>query len=274
MPSPFFRSRCGSLDREVDNQPTSATKVPHHLRLHLNSYRNRPAIGRSRRRFARAAKLIPVLHGPGYRLDVRTVGASCQILSARQQGRSGCIDEFIRKPFRSLFRGGELNLGICQFRTAGGTIGLAQLSAVLESKVKSYLANLGRTAGELSDTEKSALGSLSGASLDSVDAILNLPPDVRSLVQDAFRKACQWSFISLIPWCCVAAILCLFLSTIPEDVLGPTGQNRKDETELASGRSSLQQPQKSMEPWRTVPPPSGLVSLVLWPIRVAFAYLR
>ncbi|KIO33678.1 hypothetical protein M407DRAFT_231873 [Tulasnella calospora MUT 4182] len=159
------------------------------------------------------------------------------------------------------------------FRTAGGTIGLAQLSAVLESKVKSYLANLGSAVEALSETDKSALESLSGGSLDSVDSILNLPPDVRNLVQDAFRKACQWSFISLIPWCCVAAILCLFLSAIPEDVLDPTGAREK-EADVTMGRFGLQQPHKNMEPWRTVPPPRGLVSLVLWPIRVAFAYLR
>lgn len=113
------------------------------------------------------------------------------------------------------------------FRTAGGTIGLAQLSAVLESEVKAYLKKLSNASSGLSKTQMSALGSLSSGSLESVQAILNLPPDVRDIVQDAFRKACRWSFLSLIPWCCVATILCLFLSTIPEEVVNQGGDREK-----------------------------------------------
>ncbi|KAG8908455.1 hypothetical protein FRC01_007370 [Tulasnella sp. 417] len=190
------------------------------------------------------------------------------------------------------------------FRTAGGTIGLAQLSAVLDSKVKSYIYALVNTPGALSSSQLSSLGSIFGSSLNSVDTILSLPPEARQIVQDAFRRACRWSFISLIPWCSVSAILCLFLSTIPrETVTRPPGVATADEKGEKSdaARNGEQgaaiqgtlgddgrpegpqqhQPQldegagpEQVKPWRTVPTPRGPITLIIWPLRVAYAYFK
>lgn len=99
------------------------------------------------------------------------------------------------------------------FRTAGGTIGLAQLSAVLDTQVKNHVKDLA-SSGSLTPEQIASL-----SSLDSVHNILALDPSIRSLVQDAFRLACRWSFISLIPWCAIAAVMCLFLRTIPKENL-------------------------------------------------------
>ena len=103
---------------------------------------------------------------------------------------------------------------LLQFRFAGGTIGLAQQSAVLESKVRSYISDLVRTNQlSLSDamTIATGLGSL-GRTGDG--GIEQLPPHLRTLVQDAYRYGTKWAFYSLIPWAAVAAIPCLFLRNI------------------------------------------------------------
>ncbi|KAG8948255.1 hypothetical protein FRC04_009893 [Tulasnella sp. 424] len=110
------------------------------------------------------------------------------------------------------------------FRTAGGTIGLAQLSAVLDTQVKNHITHLASSSGDLTPEQIASLGSL-----DSVQNILSLDPSVRAIVQDAFRLACRWSFISLIPWCAIAAVMCLFLKTIPKEDLNP----RSAQTEIA-----------------------------------------
>ncbi|KDQ08492.1 hypothetical protein BOTBODRAFT_138939 [Botryobasidium botryosum FD-172 SS1] len=100
------------------------------------------------------------------------------------------------------------------FRTAGGTIGLAQLAAVLNSKVTSYIHNLAAS-GTLSPAIVSQL-SLAGGSLDSVNTISSLSPDILVYVRDAFQYAVRWAFISLIPWCGISFFLVLFLSKIPD----------------------------------------------------------
>ncbi|KIO19830.1 hypothetical protein M407DRAFT_222177 [Tulasnella calospora MUT 4182] len=190
------------------------------------------------------------------------------------------------------------------FRTAGGTIGLAQLSAVLDSKVKSYIYALASTPGALSPSQMSSLGSIFGSSLNSVETILSLPPEARQIVQDAFRRACRWSFISLLPWCCVSAILCFFLSTIPQETVSrPPGAAAADEKgekgdPARNGEQGMaiqgtlgddgrpegpqqHQPQldegsgpEQVKPWRTVPTPRGPITLIIWPLRVAYAYVK
>ncbi|KIO19823.1 hypothetical protein M407DRAFT_222140 [Tulasnella calospora MUT 4182] len=189
------------------------------------------------------------------------------------------------------------------FRTAGGTIGLAQLSAVLDTKVKSYITSLIVSSNTLTPEQKGEIANLFGGSLNSIQNILSLPDDTRTIVQDAFRHACRWSFLSLIPWCIVSAVLCLFLKTIPQDVvshpLRPDSDRQgqeipepKDvETPASMGGPQLyQQPQPQLyqqpqpqstvparegpAPWKTVPTPRGPITLIIWPIRVGFAYLR
>ncbi|KAG8941281.1 hypothetical protein FRC04_004643 [Tulasnella sp. 424] len=180
------------------------------------------------------------------------------------------------------------------FRTAGGTIGLAQLSAVLDTKVKSYITGVIESPS-LTPEQKAQIGNLFGGSLDSIQNILSLPDDTRTIVQDAFRHACRLSFISLIPWCVISAVLCLFLTTIPKDVVShpmkpdADREGREDEEPKVVGTPTYtagpqphQQPQPQFypavderpAPWRTVPTPRGPITALIWPIRVGFAYLR
>jgi hypothetical protein len=101
------------------------------------------------------------------------------------------------------------------FRTAGGTIGLAQLAAVLNAKVRNEITSL-IYSGALSLEEMRAIGEKS-SSIDSLGGINNLPPAVRQFVKAAFADGLKWAFISLIPWCGIATVLVFFLSTIPEE---------------------------------------------------------
>ncbi|KAG8930724.1 hypothetical protein FRC01_002374, partial [Tulasnella sp. 417] len=175
------------------------------------------------------------------------------------------------------------------FRTAGGTIGLAQLSAVLDTKVKSYITALVISSNSLTPQQKAQIANLFGGSLNSIQNILSLPDDTRTIVQDAFRHACRWSFISLLPWCVVSAVLCFFLSTIPQEVVSHPLKPDSDRIPEAkdvetpgsmTGPELHQQPQPTASaregpaPWKTVPTPRGPITLLIWPIRVGFAYLR
>ena len=103
------------------------------------------------------------------------------------------------------------------FRTAGGTIALAQLAAVLNARVRAGITSL-IYSGVLSLQDVQAIGEKS-SSIDSLGGINNLPPDVRQYVKAAFSDGLKWAFISLIPWCGIATILVLFLSMIPEEKL-------------------------------------------------------
>jgi len=101
------------------------------------------------------------------------------------------------------------------FRTAGGTIGLAQLAAVLNAKVRADITSA-IYSGALPLQDVQAIGS---SSIDSLGGIDNLPPAVRQYVKAAFADGLRWAFISLLPWCGLATILVLFLSMIPEEKL-------------------------------------------------------
>ncbi|KAG8899769.1 hypothetical protein FRB99_006452 [Tulasnella sp. 403] len=183
------------------------------------------------------------------------------------------------------------------FRTAGGTIGLAQLSAILDSKVRGYITALVAqpvdAPGALTPAQRMELNGLFGQSLNSIQGIYSLDPATLTVVQDAFRRACRWSFISLIPWCCVAAILLFFLTTLPYEIVskgwkGTADSAAKpvadDEEKVESAQASQaqarpqQQPLQQQEyvpprprPWETVPTPRGPITLIIWPIRVLFA---
>lgn len=168
------------------------------------------------------------------------------------------------------------------FRTAGGTIGLAQLSAVLNTKVKSYItAVVSDPNYPLTPSERQAIAGGFSGPLDSVEGILGLDDAARNEVQSAFRRACQWSFISLLPWCCVAAILCVFLHILPEDKVGKAPGSEKvpspdeEEKEMQAGYANAGSNGHTAQipPWKTVPTPRGPITLLIWPIRVGFAYL-
>jgi hypothetical protein len=101
-----------------------------------------------------------------------------------------------------------------QFRSLGGTVGLAQCAAVLNSKVKSSLADaLASGKISLSDAIPLAFVSQHGG-LSSLKSLGTLPVEVQTLVRDAFREGTRWAFISLIPWCAIALVMSLFLSNI------------------------------------------------------------
>lgn len=97
-----------------------------------------------------------------------------------------------------------------QFQGFGGTIGLAQAAAVLNSKVTQYIAARVKS-GAISPADAQLLAA---SSVSSVTSIASLPSDLRIVVQDAFRDGTRWLFISLIPWAGVTIIMTLLLSRI------------------------------------------------------------
>ncbi|KIJ18729.1 hypothetical protein PAXINDRAFT_129099, partial [Paxillus involutus ATCC 200175] len=100
------------------------------------------------------------------------------------------------------------------FRSLGGTVGLAQCSAVLDSKVDEYLKDQ-VASGALTGPDAAALGSTNANQLvDSIQDLSNLSPEVQTAIRDAYRYGVQWSFISLLPWACLSFFVLLFLSKI------------------------------------------------------------
>lgn len=111
------------------------------------------------------------------------------------------------------------------FRTLGGAVGIAQLAAVLNSRVRTFIGSRIHS-GEISPQQAlQLLDSLN--SLDSANGIFNLPPDLQAIVNNAFKDGLRWAFISLIPWSGVACILVFFLSRIPAERLGPAPTGRR-----------------------------------------------
>jgi hypothetical protein len=102
------------------------------------------------------------------------------------------------------------------FRSFGGTIGLAQLSAVMYSRVRSYITDQ-VTSGNITIEQALQLS----AALGSVDAssggIYSLPQQLQDIITSAFRDGLRLAFFSLLPWLGIAFILSLFLSRIPEE---------------------------------------------------------
>lgn len=146
---------------------------------------------------------------------------------------------------------------------------------------------------------------LFGGHLNSIQGIFALDPVTKNIVQEAFRRACRWSFYSLIPWCSVAALLCLGLSKLPDEVatqgwtykggpqgsqaqttgVGPVvgddekeksagGETRPQAPSLAPNPTAVENTPEQPSPWRAVPAPRGPVTLLIYPIRVAIAALR
>lgn len=91
---------------------------------------------------------------------------------------------------------------------------MAQCGAVLNGKVNNYITEFIRS-GAISSSDAAALSSASSSSsLSSLNGISSLPPDIQAVVREAFRQGTRYAFISLIPWCALAAISSLFLSKI------------------------------------------------------------
>jgi hypothetical protein len=111
-------------------------------------------------------------------------------------------------------------------------MGLAQLGAVLNAKVRGSITSL-LASGTLSQDQATAL---SHASINSLGSIADLPPDLVNVVRGAFREGTKWSFYSLLPWCALAAVLCFPLSKIKDtDVIA--GKKKDDEKKAVENKN-------------------------------------
>ena len=104
------------------------------------------------------------------------------------------------------------------FRTAGGVVGLAQLSTVMNSRVRSYITNQ-ITSGSITPLQAFQIFQSLTSVTSEFGGISSLPDQLRDVVTAAFRDGLRWAFISLLPWLGVAFALCLFLKKVPEERL-------------------------------------------------------
>ena len=82
-----------------------------------------------------------------------------------------------------------------QFRSLGGTVGLAQCSTVLNEKVDDYLKDLVGS-GALTGPAASAVASTNANPfVHSLQSLEDLAPEVQTAIRDAFRYGLQWSFL-------------------------------------------------------------------------------
>jgi hypothetical protein len=141
-----------------------------------------------------------------------------------------------------------LTTDLLQFRSLGGTIGLAQCFTVLNAKVRAHFISLPASAFEAAGLSPESVSSIGSSDLSSTDAISNLPPAAQELVRNAFRNGVRWSFISMIPWTALAFIAVLFLSEISDENIRARAshgdkaestvveENEKPSDKAASGR--------------------------------------
>ena len=116
------------------------------------------------------------------------------------------------------------------FRSFGGTIGLAQLSAVMYSKVRSYISD--RVADGTISLEQAGLLSESLRSVDSAQGgIFGLPKELQDVVGAAFKDGLRWAFFSMLPWLVISFVLCLFLSNISEERMNARPVEDQEEVE-------------------------------------------
>ncbi|KAG8830751.1 hypothetical protein FRC17_004286 [Serendipita sp. 399] len=121
------------------------------------------------------------------------------------------------------------------FRIAGGTIGLAQLSAVMNSRARTYIYNAA-VSGRITPAQ-AALISLSLNSVDSSGGgIYSLPEELISVITDAFRDGLRAAFFSLLPWLAVGLVMCLFLSKVSEERMD--GKKARQSAERANDENA------------------------------------
>jgi hypothetical protein len=108
------------------------------------------------------------------------------------------------------------------FRTAGGTIGLAQLSAVMYSRVRSYVTHqviIGRISPLDAARISMSLNTVGHSGNGNDTGIFGLPETLKNVTLDAFKDGLRWAFFSLLPWLFISWVLCLFLSRIADERL-------------------------------------------------------
>lgn len=115
------------------------------------------------------------------------------------------------------------------FRNAGGTIGLAQLSAVMYSKVRSYISHQ-VYAGNITPAQAGQIAQALGSVRTLQGDNTNLPDELKTVITDAFREGIRWAFFSLLPWLFVGWVMSFFLSIIPKERLNakPTTLDHED----------------------------------------------
>ncbi|KDQ50921.1 hypothetical protein JAAARDRAFT_41712 [Jaapia argillacea MUCL 33604] len=133
------------------------------------------------------------------------------------------------------------------FRSLGGTVGLAQCGAVMNSRVKRYIIDQIKS-GNISPSEIASLSlSASNSQLSSLSGISSLPDNVQVVVRNAFRDGTRWSFISLLPWSVVGALLTFWLSNIVDtdkeaskgEEKGVVAEERARSGDVESGQRSV-----------------------------------
>jgi hypothetical protein len=113
------------------------------------------------------------------------------------------------------------------FRTAGGVVGLAQLSTVMNSRVRSYITDA-ITSGSITPLQALQIFQSLTSVKSEFGGISSLPDQLRDVVTAAFRDGLRWAFISLLPWLGVAFALCVFLQKVPDERLNQLpGQTAK-----------------------------------------------
>ncbi|KAF5370860.1 hypothetical protein D9758_001993 [Tetrapyrgos nigripes] len=132
------------------------------------------------------------------------------------------------------------------FRALGGTVGLAQCGAVLNARVSRFIRHAFES-GALSATDAASLVSVAGA-IDSLQAINNLPPNLQTIVRDAFRDGVRWSFISIIPWAAIAFLMSLALSRIPDSNRSPAPDETAEMTTLENPQTQTQSREPVQKP--------------------------
>lgn len=119
------------------------------------------------------------------------------------------------------------------FRTLGGTVGLAQLSAVMYSRVRRYI-NQQIYTGAISIADAIRISSsLSSVGSEASGSGINaLPEPLKTVTTDAFRDGLRWAFFSLLPWLGLTWFMVLFLRTLdPERLDVKPGQATNKESE-------------------------------------------
>ena len=133
--------------------------------------------------------------------------------------------------------------------------------------MKSYIAHVVQTlppdqAEQVIAATRNAIGSIS--------SIASLPPEIKSIVQSAFREGTRWAFISLLPWSIIAFISMLFISPIAQERLDKI---QELETQMKEQREAREGPSQQ-PPLRWYERIFSLLTLGLYRVGRYFYYRR
>ncbi|EIW79936.1 MFS general substrate transporter [Coniophora puteana RWD-64-598 SS2] len=102
------------------------------------------------------------------------------------------------------------------FRSLGGLIALAQSFAIMNAKVRSYLAHAATDSSAYSAFDRIFFHNLStNDGVHSLEQISQLPSTVQGVVEQAYRFGVHWTFFALIPWAGLALVLSPLMQKVP-----------------------------------------------------------